>query len=64
MAYSGNNSNYYNVTDGFMYYMTSGHFINHGANTTNVMFTPGNVRTIRMIPGVSPWREDFTLKPM
>lgn len=64
MAYSGNNSNHYNTPHTFRCYETSNKYNNHGANTTNVMFTPGNVRTIRMIPGVSAWREDFTLKPM
>lgn len=64
MAYRGNNTNHYNTPHTFMYYETSNKYNNHGANITNVMFTPGNVRTIRMIPGVSPWRKDFTLKPM
>lgn len=62
MAYKSNNTNHYNTTDAFMNYMTIKSFINHGEYTTNVLFTAGNVRTLRFMPGYAPYRNDFTLK--
>ena len=64
MNYTGNNTGHYNVTGSFYYYTKISEFINHGANTTNAMFTAGNVRTLRVPSGIAPWKADFTLKKM
>ena len=64
MTYTGSNSGSYNVTGSFFYYSKIEDFMNHGANTTNVLFSAGNVRTLRVPSGIAPWKADFTLKKM
>ena len=62
MNYTGNNTGHYNVTGSFFSYVKIEDLINHGANKTNGLFPAGDVRTLRVPPGIAPWNVDFTLK--